>query len=141
METHKEKNGKALCGAQASSYRLKDRYFNCEKCKQILLDSFGSGPWKMFANRYESGKFCHVGSHFYVKCHGGKEEPIPVLVELCDEGEYYGWQDIDDNPAIPCMIWKSKLQFEMCFAGGSQSHVDRKLGKVVRLKITEREGE
>ena len=137
---HFTEDGKtALCGKSVWEFNLIDnsRWVECEYCKDILLDRLNDGPWEMYAC-FNGRKFNNPGSKFYAEnCCISDEEIIKVLVELDDNGEYWGWQDLGDNE--PHMIWPSEMQLNMCFGSGYQYRVDRKDGRAVRLNITKKD--
>jgi len=104
--------------------------------------------WELYAHKYPNNIFMHVGSLNFVKAHMLDEPIIKVLIELEDNGKYWGWiynPDYKDSmyrkDGIPQMIWPSKNQVEMCFVYGIKAEEDRGKGKLVRLKITEIEEE
>ena len=87
--------------------------------------------WNMYAQDLGDGHLSAFGEEWWSKLHG--DEPvIPVKLIEDPEGDFYGWLETDSD--TPCMIWGTKIQFEMCFPYGVQSEVDLGRGKPIRLR-------
>lgn len=97
------------------------------------VESERETQWAMFAHRYPTGHFVHVGPEFYVKNHLLNDPIIPVTVSEEPNGRYWGW--IVTGEDTPRMIWPSEVQFKMCFPYGPEAEQERGRGRIVRLKI------
>ena len=96
--------------------------------------------WYMFAHAYEgkhqyAGRemFMHIGHFNYVKAHMLDEPIVPVVVNEKEDGDYWGWIDVDKTE--PTMIWPTETQFRMCFTYGPDAEVARGKGRIVRLSL------
>jgi hypothetical protein len=115
--------------------------------------------WQLYAYRYESGTFHHVGAKGWVRLHQLPHPLVPVLVEeilgdpYVPEVTHYGWQYVEGSQYrhgdAPTMIQiragmdpkdpkRSMMLLAMCFAYGLDAELERGEGNVVALRITER---
>ncbi len=111
--------------------------------------------WELWACRYESGTFMHVGARRWVELHYLPEPIVPVLVEevlgdpLAPEVTHYAWEDTDRPRASPAMVQRRAhaspgiqrsawMLLDMCFPYGVKAEVDAGRGKILALRITER---
>lgn len=115
--------------------------------------------WKLWAYRYESGAFWHVGEKRWVALHQLSHPLIPVLVEEIVGDPYaaevtnYGWQYVEGSQYrhgdAPTMIQirtgsdptnpKRALMFlDMCFPYGLAAAIETGDGNIVALRVTER---
>lgn len=95
------------------------------------------GPWEMWANEC-GGEFRHVGTRWYVELYEMDEPVVPVLVEVCVDGPYWGWIERDERE--PALIQPSEMLFNMQFPYGYKRELERGPdgGQLVRLRITPR---
>lgn len=92
--------------------------------------------WDMYGDRSDqTGDWLTVGRRWYVRAHGCAE-PIPVHLTEDPTGDYLGWIDVEDTD--PTMIHRKEI-FDMCFPYGSAAEVEAGRGRVVPLRIEERE--
>jgi hypothetical protein len=71
----------------------------------------------------------------WVEMFGLDDPVVEVLVRESSKGEYWGW--IDTNETVPCMIWKGKHVFSMCFPYGPEIEEKAGRGRIVRLDVRE----
>lgn len=94
--------------------------------------------WTMWAHKSlrkpSSFRDIHETKRFVEMC-GGRDLLVQVLVKESDTGNYFGW--IDKGESVPCMIWPSKIQLNMCFGEGISNAIKNGKGKPVQLEITE----
>jgi hypothetical protein len=116
--------------------------------------------WKLWAYRHENGKFWHVGERWWVELHQLDHPLVPVLVEeilgdlYASEITHYGWQYVEGSRYrhgdAPTMIQvrtgndpkdpKRALMFlSMCFPYGLDAETEKGDGRVVAMRITERQ--
>ena len=132
----------ALCGKTGWLVRFAfaDHYADCPECKQAMLDRLEDGPWEMWAHKRDKephkGNFRDVGHPLFCKAFG-PGEVFPVLVEIDEDGIYYGWQSLNDDR--PGLIFDHETLFKVCFTYGVEADVKAKKGRALRLKITKRE--
>ena len=93
--------------------------------------------WTMWAHRYELGLFMHASEdRGWVKMHGLDDPVVKVSVRESPKGEYWGW--LDATETVPCMIWKGKKVFDVCFPYGPEAEEKAGKGRIVRLDVTEK---
>jgi hypothetical protein len=118
--------------------------------------------WKLWAHRYASGKFHHVGARKWVELHGITHPLVPVLVEeilddlYVSEITHYGWQYAEGSRHrhgdAPTMIQvragndpkdpkRALMLLSMCFPYGLDAAIKDGDGNVIALRITERQEE
>lgn len=91
--------------------------------------------WTMWAGNSKS-YFSHPQpTRAMAKLYERADEVVEVEVREDAEGTYFGWIDAPYDSEFPSMVWPSRVQLEMCFAGGTQVEVDRGKGRVVQLSI------
>lgn len=91
----------------------------------------------MWAHRYDDAEMLVHASHDkgWVEMHNIDDPIVKVLVEESPEGEYYGW--LEHGEVFPCMIWKGKNLFDVCFPYGPEEEVKKGKGEVLQLTLTE----
>lgn len=92
--------------------------------------------WTMFANDEREGRYDGFSHVFRSKIQVGMcgDAPIvPVTVTEDPEGPYWGW--IATGETAPSMIFRHKVQFEICFPYGVQVEVAAGKGRIVKLKV------
>lgn len=115
--------------------------------------------WALYAHA-SRGTHWHLGAKQWVELHGLDDPIVPVLAEewlgdaRAPEVTHYGWEDTD-KPGHVVMIWPRArddrdrghdpvptpwMLLGMCFPYGMQVAVDHGDGKMVALRVTEREG-
>lgn len=108
--------------------------------------ALAKGPWKLWAHRGQRGErltYSHIGEAWWVRLHDETQPVVPVLIELDEQGDHWGWMDSESEHKRPSMIWPAKVLFEMCFSCGSKACAEGlakrgHLGRAVRLRVTER---
>lgn len=93
--------------------------------------------WRMHAHD-DGGTFFHTGDRRYVELH---YLDLPIVVVTVAEvahddpaGTHWGW--LDSNEDEPCMIWPSRVQYDMCFPYGPAAEEEAGKGRTVRLAVT-----
>lgn len=93
--------------------------------------------WDMYAapSDHHEKEWLTVGDRRYVRMHGCAD-PVPVRLTEDPAADYLGW--IETGEDIPVMIHHKKI-FDICFPYGSAAEVEKGRGRVVPLRIEERE--
>jgi hypothetical protein len=78
---------------------------------------------------------------WWVELHGLDSPIVRVRAVETPEGEYYGWIGAKSPDEPPCMIWPHRGLFSMCFPYGPDAEVKAGRGEIVRMEITEIQGE
>jgi hypothetical protein len=120
--------------------------------------------WKLWATRRtcvsgpRAGEivYWYIGTKRWVDLLKSRDPVVPVLVEevlgndYAPEVTHYGWEDADqsrESPSMsPSMIQvrtgasadRAMMFLDMCFPYGLKLAVEKKTGRVVALRITER---
>jgi hypothetical protein len=114
--------------------------------------------WHLWAHRYKSGEFWHVGARPWVELHRVACPIVSVLVQeilgdpYAEEVTHYAWQYAagsryrhDDVPTMiqvrtgndPTNPKRARMLLDMCFPHGVDATVARGDGAMVALRITE----
>ena len=59
-----------------------------------------------------------------------------VEVTLDEDGDYFGWFDLQENVLDPCYVHYDKMLVEICFPYSLEEYERRGIGKLVKLKVT-----
>jgi hypothetical protein len=111
--------------------------------------------WQLWATRRENGALWNVGARPWVKLHGLKDPIVAVFVEevlgdpYAPEVTHYAWEYHDKPERSPMMVQirtgdspkRAMMFLNMCFAYGVKAAIDRGEGKILALRITERNEE
>lgn len=98
--------------------------------------------WKMFGHAADNGVWVTVGEERYVRLHGYREAPTPVVVTEDPDGDYMGW--LDSQPSAgqdhtdPHMIQHHRI-FNVQFPYGHEAEVQAGRGTALRLRIEVRD--
>lgn len=94
--------------------------------------------WRMFAGRAEvsvSGpdrpQFQTFGESWYVKAHGDVPEPVELTEDAA--GEYWGWIESGEEPAVLVLVQPHYGMFTMQFHYGPEVEAARGRGEIVRM--------
>ena len=100
------------------------------------------GSWPMWAHD-RKGEYQNIGEKWWVELHGLPDPVVPVSVaEVADnapDATHWGWIWADHGTGRPEMIWAFRGAFDAQFPYGPDAEVEAGEGRVVRLRITERE--
>lgn len=93
--------------------------------------------WRMHAHD-DNGVLSHLGERWWVELHGLDLPIVEVSVtEVSHDdpaGTHWGWLDAGETE--PCMIWPSRIQYDMCFPYGPRAEEEAGKGRTVRLAVT-----
>jgi hypothetical protein len=111
--------------------------------------------WDLYACRYVSGKFMHIGEKRWVELHQLTEPIVSVRVEeilddpIRPDVTHYGWEYTDGSALAQRLAGRpSMIQIRagekhpmgllaMCFPYGLEAQIESGEGRVIALRVTE----
>ena len=97
------------------------------------------GQWRMWAHRYDDGKYYDLGEKWWVEIHG---LPYPIVeVDVREVGDddpsatHWAWMKTGETEPLFAHPYRGGLT--ICFTYGVEIEVKNGKGRVVRLAVTE----